>query len=165
MRNFVLLSLVLVFIGVTFPSQAQQTVESEKPNETQSEEQAPPKQPKAKIEAVTEQDKTANENPPEESKVERFVMPFTKWVEGKLHSSTMVNPIKKQIAQKKGAKTGQQGSLRAAIKEALAVYPGTVLSAEKSDESGVLRYRIKIISADGVVKIITVPTDEVLNGN
>ena len=97
-------------------------------------------------------------NKPETSEVERFVMPFTKWVEGKLHKSPVVNPTKDQIVKNSNGRKAKQVGLRAVIKQALKIYPGTVLSADKTKDNGVLRYKIKIISAEGVVKIVTVPT-------
>lgn len=109
-------------------------------------------------------DKNKDVKKPKKSEVERFVMPFTKWVEGKLHKSPVVNPTKEQIKKNNDNKVRPQVGLRAAIKQALSIYPGTVLSADKSVEGDVLRYKIKIISAEGVVKIVTVSSN-ISSGN
>lgn len=145
-----LLIIVVLGICLAFPSQARSIADDNKEPENQN------KEPK-----TTTKDKKTEpaKNKPQDNDMERFVMPFTKWVEGKLHSSPVVNPTKEQVTKKTGASRAPQVGLRDAIKQALAVYPGTVLSADKSNDEGKLRYRIKIISADGVVKIITVPTE------
>lgn len=87
---------------------------------------------------------------------ERFVMPFTKWVEGKLHNSSVVNPTKEQISKKSKNKNGT--GLRDAIKQAITQFPGTVLSAEKTRVEGLEVYKVKIISKTGVVRIVTIPS-------
>ena len=148
MRILLLMTFALLSVCLAFPSQAWQGMDNKKDKKTDK--QAAP---------VKAEDKPSEKNKPQDNDMERFVMPFTKWVEGKLHSSPVVNPTKEQISKKKGTSQAPQVGLRGAIKQALAVYPGTVLSADKTNDGGTLRYRIKIISADGVVKIITVPTD------
>lgn len=152
MRVSLLVVLLVLGVGLAFPSQAWQSTANKKDTSPKNEDNK-----KANPKQTENPKKTKNKS--QDNDMERFVMPFTKWVEGKLHNSPVVNPTKEQITQNKGASLAPQVGLRGAIKQALAVYPGTVLSADKSNDAGTLRYKIKIISADGVVKIITVPTE------
>lgn len=91
---------------------------------------------------------------PQTSKVERIVMPFTNWVEEKIHKSTLVNPAAHQ--QQQNQPSPQTISLRQAIAKALAIHSGTVLSADRIETAGELQYRIKILSPGGVLREITV---------
>lgn len=158
MRLLVFLILPVLCICLTFSSQAEPVDDKDKKSKD--------KQAVNNIVIDSDSnDKSKDANKPETSEVERFVMPFTKWVEGKLHSSPIVNPTKEQIVQKNSNnRVRPQVGLRAAIKLALNIYPGTVLSADKSVKGEVLRYKIKIISANGVVKIVTVPSN-ISSGN
>jgi len=92
----------------------------------------------------------------DDKKVERFVMPFTRWVEGKLQKSSVINPTAKQA--KKSQSKASQHTLRTAIKQALSLHPGTVLSADKVQQNNGLVFKIKILSKDGVIRIVTVPS-------
>lgn len=95
---------------------------------------------------------------PKQEKVERFVMPFTKWVEGKLHNSPVINPTKDKA--QRSARKSNSNQMRQAIKKALKAYPGTVLSVDKSQRGALWVYKVKIISKSGVVKIVTIQMEE-----
>ena len=108
---------------------------------------------------VTEAPKEPNntQTTPKPEKVERFVMPFTKWVENKLHSSPVVNPTNNEAKRRVAANNKNQ--MRTAIRRALKAYPGTVLSVDKSNSGLTQIYKVKIISKSGIVKIVTIQMD------
>lgn len=150
MRTFSVLLLFFCLLSFAFPALAEPTsVDKSKVKDEKSEQVVVTDPAPAKKTSKNDKKK------PKTEEVERFVMPFTKWIEGKLHSSPVVNPTKKQISRK--SKKSNQTGLRDAIKKALKIYPGTVLSADKSTQNGTREYRIKIISKSGIVKIVTVP--------
>lgn len=84
----------------------------------------------------------------EPSKVEQLVWPFTRWVEEKVQSSPLIRSPKE-------TKT-KPLQLRGAIQQAVNRYPGTVLSAERQTADSADKFRIKIISKQGIVKTIWV---------
>lgn len=84
-------------------------------------------------------------------KVERFILPATRWIEQTVRKTPLIRSPEKPDTSPVG-----QIDLRTAIKQALRVYPGTVLNAEKSRTEGRMTYRVRIISAQGVVKTIAV---------
>lgn len=98
------------------------------------------------------------ENGPEPSSVERFVMPFNQWVEEKMQGSSILNPTSRQQSQTIESKPGI--SLRQAIEQARNIQPGTVLSAERIETNGQLSYRIKILSEAGVVRMVMIPEEQ-----
>ncbi len=106
---------------------------------------------------VTEQPLQQTVKKPKTKKVERFIMPFTEWVEGKLHDSSLVNPTAKKAEGGDNNTEKNQLTLRQAIKKALQQYPGTVLSAEKHALEHKPEYKIKILSKDGVIRVVSVP--------
>lgn len=116
------------------------------------------KQQEEKVEIAPADQNKPNKSAPKQEKVERFVMPFTKWVEGKLHNSPVINPTK-DTAQRSN-RSDNAGQMRRAIRRALKAYPGTVLSVDKSNQGSVWIYKVKIISKTGVVKIVTIQMDE-----
>ena len=140
-------------------SPAEPVVQSE---ETKTEKK-PNDKPKAQVvqveESPVDQD-AAHQGKPnrDDKKVERFVMPFTRWIEGKLQDSSVVNPTSNKV--KKVQSQQNQLTLRTAIKQALSQYPGTVLSADKSKLDSGLEFRVKILSKDGVIRMITIQSDE-----
>lgn len=73
--------------------------------------------------------------------LEEMVTPIKKWVETQMHES---DPTPQNQPS--------DNDLRQAIKQATALYPGTVLSAQYSNQ----QYKIKIISSQGVIDVITV---------
>lgn len=94
---------------------------------------------------------------------ERFVMPVTQWLEKKAHQSKVLNPTSKKA--KTSLQREDKMALREAILEAQKRYPGTVLSATRSegtvasastDSSTV--FTIKILSASGIIKEIRIPS-------
>lgn len=98
----------------------------------------------------------------ESESFEKFVMPFTKWVEGQLHNSPLINPTQNTKTTRQNAKS--QNKLRLAIKAALVEFPGIVLSATKHQKQESTVYQIKIISTDGIIKVISI-TDSEMNGD
>lgn len=89
------------------------------------------------------------------SKVERFVAPVTRWIEDAVRDSPLMR-------QSEGGKkpsepqTNNGMDLRTAILSATNQFPGTVLNAEKETLDGVVQYRIRILSEQGVVKTVVV---------
>lgn len=73
--------------------------------------------------------------------LENMVTPIKKWVETQVHSSPPP-----------AINTPSDDHLRQAIKRALAIYPGTVLSAQYTNN----QHKIKIISEQGVIDEITI---------
>lgn len=94
--------------------------------------------------------------------IERSVMPFTNWVEKKIQGSNIIKP---SPYQKKNGSTETNVtprlSLRAAIEQAMSAYPGTVLSSDHLAKPDGQVYRIKILSSEGVIRIIEIP-DQIL---
>lgn len=88
------------------------------------------------------------------TRIERVVMPFTQWVEEKIQDSSIVNPTSAQQAEKK--QSSGSNHLRTAIEKARAKHPGTVLSADRVDKNGQTSYLIKILSAEGIVKVVNI---------
>ena len=73
--------------------------------------------------------------------LEEMVTPIKKWVETQMHES---DPAPQNQPS--------DNDLRQAIKQATTLYPGTVLSAQYINQ----QYKIKIISSQGVIDVITV---------
>jgi len=147
----------LICLLIGFNAKGQITSQSSNKAEVKS----TSRNPSIKVETApaTEQENKNNKKDKQnedDKKVERFVMPFTRWVEGKLQKSSVINPTAKQVKKSK-SKTSQH-TLRTAIKQALATQPGTVLSADKVKTEDGLVFKIKILSKDGVVRIVTVPS-------
>lgn len=87
------------------------------------------------------------------SVIEKAVMPLTHWVEGKIQDHAIAKP---QKSHNKSNDLTNGISLRDAIRKATQQYAGTVLSAEQVQKNNQRYYRIKMLSANGVVKIIEV---------
>lgn len=85
-----------------------------------------------------------------DDKLEDIISPIKQWVEKKVQPSD--TPQTTPASGKNG--------LRLAIKQALKIYPGTVLSAQFVDNT----HQIKIISEQGVVNIINIE-EEVVHEN
>lgn len=73
--------------------------------------------------------------------LENMVTPLKKWVETQVHSS-----------DQPATNTPSDDHLRQAIKRALVIFPGTVLSAQYINN----QHKIKIISEQGVIDEITI---------
>lgn len=73
--------------------------------------------------------------------LEDMVTPIKKWVEDQMHES---DPVPQNQPS--------DNHLRQAIKHATTLYPGTVLSAQYINQ----QYKIKIISSQGVINIVTI---------
>ena len=108
---------------------------------------------------------------PKKGTVDRFIIPLTDWVEEKVQRTTLLNSAVE--ARKTSQKNTKGLSLREAIKRASNQYEGTVLSAERIDQEGVLSYQVSILSKQGVVKTILIGSiieaaplsDRTTNGN
>ncbi|MCG8668150.1 MAG: PepSY domain-containing protein [Pseudomonadales bacterium] len=145
-------------------------VSIEQSNSSQSTQEHPQNSPEANLIEVSKSDDQAAEQEvssddneegwvkekvePQTKKIERFVMPFTNWVEEKLHESAIANPAEQQ-AKKKSPKVASI-SLRQAIEFARQQHPGTVLSADRIKSENTFSYRIKILSKEGVVRVVSV---------
>lgn len=85
-------------------------------------------------------------------------MPFTHWVEGKIHKTTITKSspqLRKDLGKNKPKlKTGI--NLREAITQARNEFEGTILSADKVESDGGMHYLIKILSSNGLIKQIKV---------
>ncbi len=77
--------------------------------------------------------------------LEDMVTPLKQWVEDQVHSSDA--PTENIF---------RDSDLRQAIKKALAIFPGTVLSAQYLNQ----QYKIKIISEQGVIDVVTINMEE-----
>lgn len=90
------------------------------------------------------------------SSAERAVMPFTNWVEDKIQDSSLLkpSPYSKDKIKLKGK------DLRTAIKYATKMYPGTVLSAKRIESDQGEQFFVKIISSEGLIKTIHVPSSD-----
>ncbi|WP_103654310.1 PepSY domain-containing protein [Agarilytica rhodophyticola] len=109
-------------------------------------------QPKEVV--IKEKEVDDNSGTGQASSVERIVMPFTQWVEKRIQNTSIVKP---SVFPNKNKRQQHKGiSLRQAIELARREYKGTVLGAERIEEKDNLTYRIKIISKDGVIKVIEV---------
>jgi len=85
--------------------------------------------------------------------VERLLTPITQWVEGKIQKMSVVKPT---VFSREPDNKSSGITLREAIKIASNQYQGTILGATKVEENNKLTFRIKILSSEGVVKIISV---------
>ena len=97
------------------------------------------------------------ENPhhkPTTSSVEKAFTPITRWVEDIFQNTSIMKPSAFNRVPANGIQT--QVSLREAIKLALKMNSGTVLSANKINQDGQVNYKIKILSKDGVVNILSI---------
>lgn len=103
---------------------------------------------------VDEEDVSDGNEAGQTSKVERVVMPFTEWVEKRIQNTSIVKPS--VIPNKNKHKRLPGISLREAIERARTEHKGTVLGAERIEKENDLIYRIKIISQDGVIKIVEI---------
>lgn len=119
--------------------------------------------PKAnKVQVKVEQSEEAPDPPswknkkiaPETTPMERFVWPFTRWLEEKVHNTSLIRSPDAKLQDEQAEPQGL--NLREAIQQASDRYPGTVLSADKLEQDGKLEYRVKIISPQGVVKTLSV---------
>ena len=97
---------------------------------------------------------TAGDEPPQTSGIERMVMPLTHWVEEKIQNTSIIKPS--AYSRKRQAQGPNHINLREAIERAQKQYTGTVLGAERISEKDQLIYRIKILSASGIVKLVEV---------
>lgn len=78
-----------------------------------------------------------------DEQMEEMVLPLKQWLEKTIRSDDKKEPRSRQ----------NQLNLRQAIRVALKNYPGTVLSAKEKEDG----YHIKILSKNGVVKIVRLP--------
>ena len=96
---------------------------------------------------------------PTTSSVERAVTPLTRWVEDIFQNTSIMKPsaFNRELTNRGLPEELKPAvSLRQAIKSALKINSGTVLSANKISQEGGVTYKIKILSKDGVVNIISV---------
>ena len=87
------------------------------------------------------------------SSVERLFTPLTHWVEEKIQQLPVVKPTA-YTRQRKQDTSGI--TLREAIKLARKQYQGTVLSAAEVEGDKKQSFEIKILSAEGIVKTVSV---------
>ena len=93
---------------------------------------------------------------------ERLLVPITDWLENKAHRSTVLNP---RAQTDSSAKRKSYDKMRSAIETAQRQYPGTVLSAERQQQSDSVFYKIKILSAQGILKEVSVSEDDIRDEN
>lgn len=102
-----------------------------------------------------EQSAPSKKNAKKNTSAEGFVMPVTQWLEKKAHRSKVLNPTIDKVLP--GTAARDKTALRRAISQAQKTYPGTVLSAvRETTESNHSVFRIKILSANGVIKEIDI---------
>lgn len=97
---------------------------------------------------------------PQTKRVERFVMPMTNWLEEKLQDSSVMNPARGNKSAPPKEASEKSLTLRDAIKKALSTHKGTVLSADRIEKNGNLSYRIKILSRNGVIRMVDISSDQ-----
>ena len=153
-----LLALSIILCSGTALAEVTEPVKNEAKPKTQQDDPKKQKNNVIKVEETELKREKKSKQNSNDKKAERFVMPFTRWVEGKLQGSSVVNPTAQKA--KKAQTLKSQHTLRTAIKQALAQYPGTVLSADKTKLASGLEFKIKILSKDGVVRIITIQSDD-----
>lgn len=92
-----------------------------------------------------------------EQMIERSVMPITNWVEKKIQGTNIIKPSPYRSNKNQQDAPEPNGiTMRQAIVQAMDSYPGTVLSSEKTQSNGHQAYQIKILSKQGVIRIIEV---------
>ncbi len=87
-------------------------------------------------------------------------MPMTNWLEEKLQDSSVMNPARGNKSAPPKEASEKSLTLRDAIKKALSTHKGTVLSADRIEKNGNLSYRIKILSRNGVIRMVDISSDQ-----
>ncbi len=143
--------LLMVLLTMSAVAYAQEKVQSEVTQSSESKNTESQAETESKPGSQGRNSETKS-SPPDN--VERFIMPFTHWLEEKVQDSVIANPVEQQKRQQKNS--NGKLSLRGAIERAREQYPGTVLSADRIKSEKGLSYRIKILSDDGVVRTVAV---------